>query len=103
MDRTRITTGPERVGLSWQRTALAFTVTSATLLRWLPAVGPIVLVPLAILFLLVAGISLTQHRRYRSEVLGTILGWVPPATRSVLALTAGMLIFGSSELALLLL
>lgn len=101
MDRTDITTSPERVGLAWQRTALAFTVTSATLLRWLPVFGPVVLLPILVLLFLVSAIVITQRQRYQGEVQGTVLGWLPPATRSVLALTAGMVLFGASELLLL--
>lgn len=55
----------ERTGLAWVRTSAAVGVVGLLLLRWLPAYGPLVMMPSMVAFAVAAWLRVTARSNYR--------------------------------------
>ncbi|WIM67630.1 DUF202 domain-containing protein [Corynebacterium breve] len=86
---------PERTSLSWQRTALAMLVCSATLLRWSGHYPGVVFGAIGLLAVLSLVITVTQRKRYAREAQGLAEEVVPPNVNAVLAMTIAMTTLGA--------
>ncbi|QGU03378.1 DUF202 domain-containing protein [Corynebacterium comes] len=93
---------PERTTLAWTRTTVSFAVSSAILLRWLPYYGVLVVTLILLLVAMALGIYLSQTARHRAAVRGLVAGRVQAQVGAVLAMTAGMMVFGVSGIFLIL-
>lgn len=94
---------PERTDLSWSRTAMAFALASAVLLRWAWVFGPVVLGLVALLFTVALAVHLTQRSRYRRYVAGMRGGRVPVNVRGVVLMSGSVVCYGLAATALILL
>lgn len=89
---------PERTSLSWSRTSLSLMVAAATLVRWSAEYPSVILVLAALMiglaFVLVAG----EPHRHRRRVAGIAQESVEPNVGAVFTLAACMVVFGTTEL-----
>lgn len=93
---------PERTALSWTRTALSLMMVSVTMVRW-SAEFPAVIMVLALLMLGLALIIMAEGRpRYERGVRGLAGEALEPNVFPVAVVTACMLLFGVTELILIL-
>lgn len=93
---------PERTSLAWTRTVLSLTVASLTMLRWAWAYPSMIYVQVVVMILLAFAVLSTQGRRYAGQDLGLARGVVHPNPMGVLLVSGALLIFGVSELVLIL-
>lgn len=94
---------PERTDLSWSRTAMAYALASAVLLRWAWVFGAGVFILVALLFGVAVLIHLTQNHRYHRQVAGVRSGRAPANVRGVMIMSASMVIYGTVALFLVVL
>lgn len=91
---------PERTDLAWTRTAVAYSLCSAVLLRWAWVFGAPVFFLVVLLLGIAAMIYLTQRHRYRRQVAGINRGWTQANIAGVLLMSVSMVIFGVVALVL---
>lgn len=91
---------PERTGLAWTRTAVAYSLCSAVLLRWAWVFGTPVFFMVALLLAIAATVYLTQRNRYRRQVEGINRGWTRANVTGVMIMSVSMVIFGVAALVL---
>ena len=93
---------PERTTLAWTRTTVAFAVSSAILLRWIPHYGVLVLTLIFLMVSMALGIYVSQAARHRSAVRGLVAGRARAQVGAVLLMAAGMIVFGVAGIFLIL-
>lgn len=93
---------PERTDLSWNRTAMAYALASAVLLRWAGVLGAGVFVLVLMLFGVALLIHLTQRSRYHRHVEGVREGRASANVRGVLIMSGSMISYGVVALVLVL-
>ncbi|WP_227870998.1 DUF202 domain-containing protein [Corynebacterium provencense] len=89
---------PERTGMAWGRTSLAFMVAAAVFLRSTASYGPPVVAVAGGLFAVALGAALAQKRRYRRAAEGVARERVPAPVGAVVALSLGTVALGSAGL-----
>lgn len=94
---------PERTDLSWSRTAMAYALASAVLLRWAWVFGAGVFILVTLLCSIAVIIHLSQKSRYRRQVAGVRSGRAPANVRGVFIMSASMIIYGGVALLLIVL
>lgn len=92
---------PERTTLAWTRTTVSFAVAAAILLRWLPHYGVLVIALILLMAGIAAGIYFSQSTRHRASVQGLRSGRIRPQVGPIIAMTAGMVVFGVSGIVLI--
>ncbi|GAA4283971.1 DUF202 domain-containing protein [Brevibacterium daeguense] len=92
---------PERTALSWARTTVAFLVTSAIFLRWLPHYGLLSLVPTMLAAVAALAIYLPQRRRYAQHSRELEHGGLQADPVAVIWMTAVPVVLGACGLVLM--
>ena len=93
---------PERTALSWTRTSLSLMVVAATMVRWSGEFPAVILVLATVMFGLALVIVLDGRARYVRGVRGIAGEAMTPNIAPVAVVTVCMVIFGVTELALVL-
>ncbi|MDR7330548.1 DUF202 domain-containing protein [Corynebacterium guangdongense] len=93
---------PERTSLAWSRTVLALMVGAATMLRWAHLFPGVIIVLSVILLGLAVVLMATSDRRYRRHASTFGQERAEPKTASVLMLSVCLVVFGASELVMML-
>ncbi|MGP6173189.1 DUF202 domain-containing protein [Corynebacterium sp. A21] len=94
---------PERTDMAWTRTALAYALCAAVLLRWAWVLGPMVLLLVLGLLAVSLTVALTQDRRYRRLVHSIVAEQAPANLGGVLLMSGALVLFGISAIVLVLL
>lgn len=93
---------PERTDMAWARTAMAYALCSAVLVRWAWVLGPFVFVLVTLLFGVAATVALTQRRRYQRMVEGIRTDQIGANFSGVLLMSGALVIFGGLAIILIL-
>lgn len=86
---------PERTAMAWTRTSAAMMVCSLTLLRWSEPYPAVVFSAIGLLVVMALVIALRNRSIYRRQATGLVDELVEANVRGVLAMTAAMCLLGA--------